>query len=149
MKKFKFKLETVLRLKERAEDLAKAELGRIQKEISSIDEKIVASNEAISQAYKEQDAVLASSTSATLSQFFPYFISSKRSQIEGFKKDKQNFIEQYKTKMTELVKAKAEVDLFEKMKSKQEKLYVKDQNKKMQNEIDDIMIARRAMEVGE
>ena len=144
MKRFSFKLQTVLKLKERAEEVIKTDLGKIQKEISILESKVEESQLDIEKAYKEQEEILKSPTSATLSQFFPYYISSKREQISNYEKLILGQKKQYQVKLQELVQAKAEVDLFTKMRNKKETEYNKFQTKKAQNDIDDILIARRA-----
>ena len=74
MKKFKFKLDGLLKVREFNEKKIKIELGEILKEIGATEEQIAKMNRDIDETYKAQEELIATSADGRLLQFFPFYI---------------------------------------------------------------------------
>lgn len=143
MQKFKFKLDALLKVREFKEKKIKIEIGELLKETSLVEEKIFFANKAIDEAYQAQEAVLSDPEAGQMLKFFPYFIQGKKEDI----KNKENLLwalkKKYDSKILELAQARGEVKVMEKFKEKKMGEWTKEQNKKEQDAIDEILMIRR------
>ena len=73
MKKYKFKLEAILKMRKLKEEQCKAEIGRLQILINNFKEQIDAHNKGIDEAYASQETSLTNGIDGQSLQFFPYF----------------------------------------------------------------------------
>jgi len=141
-KKFKFKLDGLLKVREFNEKKIKIELGEILKEISAVEEKIAVANKAIDEAYKSQEDLMKDPTAGQMVQFYPYFIQGKKEDI----KNKENLLwalrKKYDKKIQELAEARGEVKVLENFKDKKKEEWRKDKEKKEQEAIEEILMMR-------
>lgn len=146
MQKFKFKLDAVLKMREFKEKKIKIELGEILKEISDVEDKIAAANKAIDETYAAQETFMSDPAAGRMIQFFPYFIQGKKEDI----KNKENLLwalrKKYDAKIAELAEARGEVKIMENFKEKKKGEWTKEYNKKLQENIDELMMIRRHAE---
>lgn len=141
-KKFKFKLDGLLKVREFNEKKIKIELGEILKEIADVETKIAAANKAIDEAYKAQEDFMKDPAAGQMVQFFPYFIQGKKEDI----KNKENLLwalrKKYDKKIQELAEARGEVKVLENFKDKKKEEWRKDKEKKEQEAIEEILMMR-------
>ena len=148
MKKFKFKLQGLLRLRELKEHQEKIALARINTEIADSKDRIKKTQKEIEIAYKSLDELTEEGVEGQMISFFPRYIKAKREYI----KQQEQLIEQLTLKHTKqisiLAHAKGEVKVIENMKDKAHEKFRKEEEKKEQEKIDDIMMARQAYQIG-
>lgn len=141
-KKFKFKLDGLLKVREFKEKKIKIELGEILKEISIAEAQIAEANLAIDETYKAQEDFMKDPSAGQMIQFFPYFIQGKKEAI----KNKENLLwslrKKYDKKIQELAEARGEVKVLENFKDKKQIEWKKDKDKKEHEAIEEILMMR-------
>ena len=129
MKKYKFKLASLLKIREFKEKKIKIELGKIVKTMDEIRKEIQQMNDDIDEAYEAQENLAENTVQVRHLQFFPFFWGGKQEDI----KVKENLLFAYQKKYDELVKdltvAMGEVKVIEKIKEKDLKQYNKESNR--------------------
>jgi flagellar protein FliJ len=143
MKKFKFKLDGLLKVREFREKKLKLELGEIMKEINSLKELNKELNNAISEAYRGQEQLLADSTGAKMLEFFPFFIEAKKEHIKNNENLIYSLQRKYEQKVHELTVAMGEVKVIDNLKDKEQTEYKKEADKKYQQDIEDLLHMKR------
>ncbi len=143
MKKFKFKLDGLLKLREFSEKKIKIELGEILKEITATEEMIAKMNRDIDETYKAQDELLSTAADGRLLQFFPYYIQGRKEDI----KNKENLLwslrKKYENKVQELATARGQVKVLENFKDKKKHEWTKEKDKKELESIEELLMIRR------
>ncbi len=141
-KKFKFKLDGLLKVREFKEKKIKIELGEILKEISLVESQIAEANVAIDETYKAQEDFMKDPSAGQMIQFFPYFIQGKKQDI----KNKDNLLwalrKKYDKKIAELAISRGEVKVLENFKDKKQVEWKKDKDKKEHEAIEEILMMR-------
>lgn len=142
-KKFKFKLDGLLKLKNFNESRCRAELGQIVKEIEDVKANIERINEEVHQGYHEQGRILEDATSGQLLQFFPLYIQGKKEDI----KNQENLLyalqKRYERKLQELSELMGEAKLINNMKENKKLEHKKQQDKKREEEQEELFQSRR------
>ena len=142
MKRFEFKLETLLKLKLMNEKKTKFELGSILNEMQKIKDDISKMNEDIMESYDAYDAFLTKPSCGDMLQFFPEFVKTKKSHIEA----KENFLfgltKKYDEKVLELNSRKADVKVMEGLKEKEEIKYNKVKARKDRENLEEFVSIR-------
>jgi flagellar FliJ protein len=145
-KKFKFKLDGLLKVREFKEKKLKTELGEILTEIQEVEESISVMHRDIEDSYKSQEDFLKSPTTGQMAQFFPRFIKTRKDDI----KNKENLLfalqKRYQNKLQELAAAKGQVKVIENLKDKKKTEHKKEIEKKQQEELDEFVILKKARE---
>jgi flagellar FliJ protein len=136
-KKYKFKLEAVLKMRKIREDQCKMEIGRIQVEIGKINAQIDEQNAGISEAYELQELSLKDGSTGQESRFHPYFVSGKRSHIESLQVSLRELEERVAKMYRILTQFRADVKLIEKMKEKDQKKFKKARDKKINENLEE------------
>ena len=142
MQKFKFKLDSLLKVREFKEKKIKIELGEILKEISEVDEKISLANKAIDETYEAQEAFMSDPSSGNMIQFFPYYIQGKKEDIKNKENLRWALKKKYDLKIKELATARGEVKIMENYKEKEKNEWTKKKNKKELESIEEILMMR-------
>ena len=83
-KKFKFKLDGLLKVRRFKEEQLKVELGAINQEIQQVKNRISQLNKEIEDSYTEQEKIFESDTSGQLAKFFPYYIDADSRSCRWF-----------------------------------------------------------------
>lgn len=78
MKKFKFRLEAILKIRKLKEEQCKLEIGRLQVQINNIDNEINQHHKGIQQSYESHEQGLDSGIIGRELHFHPYFIQGKK-----------------------------------------------------------------------
>jgi len=143
MKKFQFKLDSLLKVREFNEKKIKIELGEILKEINDTNDQIAKMNKDIDDSYKAQEDMMKEPSAGAMLQFFPYYIEGRKADI----KNKENLIwslqKKYERKVEELAKARGQVKILENFKEKKKTEWVKERDKKEMQTIEEILMMRR------
>ncbi|AYF45566.1 MULTISPECIES: flagellar FliJ family protein [Halobacteriovorax] len=143
MRRKKFKLDGLLKLREFNEQRVKLELGQINSEKGRLLEKIAKCKQDIEETYKAQEAFLETYTPGRNAQFFPMFIQSKREEIKVLENQLHAVDRAYQEKIKELSVAKGEVKVIDNLKQDFETKQNKEIEKKRQEAIDELMMAKR------
>jgi flagellar protein FliJ len=149
MKKYKFRLESVLKIRKFKEDRVKIEVGEILKKINETNEQIILIDNSIAEAYSSQDALLREPSTGTMAQFFPYYIEGRNRDKEQKERELDALNRAYQEKVQELAKARGDVKVLDKMKEKKKIAHNKEQEKKRQEDIDDILRMRQPNDIKE
>jgi flagellar FliJ protein len=142
MKKFKYKLESLLRLRTIKEDKIKIELGEIVRLINIKKEEIKRFLDEIAWAFDNQDRLQGHQLMIEIVEFYSNFIQTKREHIQKNENEIEKLKEDYDKKIEELKIAMGEVKIIANLKEKDRKKYKKYTNKKMQEEIDENFVMR-------
>jgi len=143
MKRYKFKLSSLLKVREFKEKKIKIELGEIVKAMDGIRDDIKKINDDIDDAYSSQEKLAGEDVPASFIQFLPFFWGGKRDDL----KMKDNLLHAYQKKYDELVKeltvAMGEVKVIEKIKEKDLAEYKKDSIREEVLNNEEMMMMRR------
>ncbi len=142
MKKFKYKLDALLKLREFKEKKIQLELASILNDIKKLEDRNIEVDLEIDQAYKEQEEMLKNDADPTSLQFFPVYIRGKRAEKEQNKVEISNLYVKYKEKIVEMKTAMGEVKIIENLKEEAKKSHQKELNKELQKEADDFNIMK-------
>ncbi|MAE59538.1 MAG: hypothetical protein CME69_11690 [Halobacteriovorax sp.] len=145
-KKFKFKLDGLLKVREFKEKRIKVELGEILKDIEQTKANIDKAKLDIEECYKAQEAFLNEPAGASMVQFFPQFIEAKTEDYKAQENILYSLQRKYEEKRRELAEAKGDVKVIENLKEKNKTAFEKSTEKKRQEAIDELMQAKRHRE---
>ena len=145
-KKFKFKLEGLLKLREFKEKKIKLELGEILKDIEQTKSNIAKAQQDIEDSYAAQEEFLAQPTSGQMAQFFPQFITAKREDQKAQENILMALQRSYDETVQELAGAKGEVKVLDNLKEKHSTEHKKEMDKKLQESIDELTMAKKFKE---
>ena len=142
MKKMKFRLEHVLRLREFDEKKAKLELGNVLGRISAANLEIEEANKQIRVSNSEFNEFLSETRKVLDIRIFPYIMDGLKIKIDKLKKDLVILDKELEIKKNNLKIAESKLKVVEKLKEKQYERFKKEEDKKSRNEIDDHTIMR-------
>ncbi len=142
MKKMKFRLEHVLRLREFDEKKAKLELGNVLGKISAANLEIEEANRQIHASSSEFNEYLSETRKVLDIRIFPYIMEGLKIKIDKLKKDLVILYKELEIKKNNLKIAESKLKVVEKLKEKQYERFKKEEDKKSRNEIDDHTIMR-------
>lgn len=145
-KKFKFKLDGLLKVREFKEKRIKVELGEILKDIEQTKANIDKAKLDIEECYKAQEDFLNEPAGASMVQFFPQFIEAKTEDYKAQENILYSLQRKYEEKRRELAEAKGDVKVIENLKEKNKTAFEKSTEKKRQEDIDELMQAKRHRE---
>ncbi len=148
-KKFKFKLEGLLKVRHFKEEQLKVELGSINQDILNVQNRIKQLNDEIEQSYLEQEKIFQSETNGQLAKFFPYYIEAKREDIKSNENLLYSLRKRYEKKLQEVGKAMGETKLLSNMREKEKDNWKKEKDKKEFSEIEEVLSMRRKHKEGE
>ena len=137
MKGYKFKLAALLKIRKIKEEQCKMAIGRLQVLITRWKNEIAMHNEGIDQAYEAQEHGLEGGLSGQEARFHPFFLEGKKTHISRIEKEIEILEEQVQQKYEELKTFRADVKLIDEMKEKDMKVYKKNLEKKMFNDIEE------------
>ncbi|MCT4642062.1 MAG: flagellar FliJ family protein [Bacteriovoracaceae bacterium] len=139
MKKYKYKLDALIKMRKIKEDRCKMEIGRIQNRIKELEGFKKGHIDFKEQTYKAQEEIL--KTNATVSQVghIPSFIETNLDHIERIDDEIKWLEEQRKSRIIQLGKLKSDVKVIESMKEKDFSKYKKEFNKKQNETIEELV----------
>lgn len=137
MRGYKFKLETVLKMKRFAEEKCRNELGQLYVEKTKIEDKVLYQKDEIQKCYKEQEDQLSLGVTARNIAVFPSMIEGKEKLIKMYQNDILKMNQFIKIKHDELIQRKSELKMMENMKEKDFLKYKTEYNKKMNQTIEE------------
>jgi flagellar export protein FliJ len=137
MKKFSFKLEAILKVRQIKEDQCKMQMGRIQVEINHLKNQIEVINQGVAKAYDSQEGFLNSGTSGQQIRFYPYFVEGNRNQIKHLQYEISVLEQELSEKQTELARLRGDVKIIENMKEKEFQKFKKEYNKQQELKIEE------------
>ncbi|MCP4914287.1 MAG: hypothetical protein GY909_14335 [Oligoflexia bacterium] len=141
--KYKFKLDGLLKLRKFKEQQLKVQLGELVKEISFVEGEIAKAHAHIDETYTAQEDVISDEADGRMIRFFPYYLQGKREDIKA----KESYLfalkKKYEIKLGEVREAMGEAKVIEKMKENDFKDYKSKRDKKMQENIEELIQIRR------
>lgn len=137
MKKYKFKLEALLKIRKLKEETCKMEIGRIQVAITDLENEIVVHNQGIKEAFEDQEAALKAGMSGQELKFHPFFVQGKRANIKKIEGEIERLERLREKKLEELKYLRADVKVIDQMKEKDKLAHKKKVQKKQFNEIEE------------
>lgn len=142
--KFKYKLQGVLRLKELAEEQIKTNLGRIIREIEEKNQQIENYRNEINFYFDRYELAENSKGDMLggLRTYMPEFLISHYEKIKKCKDDIYHLDLKKKEIIKKLYEAKGQVKIFSNLKDKKYSEFKKNLNKKINDELDEIVILK-------
>lgn len=136
MKKFKFKLEALLKLRRFKEEQARVQIGMMRTELEKLKERINEARDHIQTAAESQIQVMRSGAKARNIQFYPDFFQGKETDIKQMMNNTLILQKAIEAKVEEWKVLRGEVKVIEKLKNKKQteykKAYNKDEAKKLE-----------------
>jgi flagellar protein FliJ len=148
-KKFKFKLDGLLKVRRFKEEQLKVELGVINQEILAVQNRIKNLKKEIDQSYIEQEKILETPTHGQLAKFFPYYIDAKREDIKANENLLYSLNKRYEKKLQEVSRAMGDSKLISNMKDNERSRWKKELEKKEYSEIEEVLSMRSTSKEGE
>ncbi len=145
-KKFKFKLDGLLKVREFKEKKIKLELGELLKEIEEAKNNIKKAQKDIEECYAAQEEFMNQPAAGNMVQFFPQFVEAKRADQKAQENILLSLNRQYDQKVQELAKAKGEVKVIDNLKEKQSNIHKKHLEKVLQESIDELTMIKKYRE---
>lgn len=139
MKKFKFSLEGLRRIRELDEQQCKTKIGLLQIEITKIQDRINYHDQSITEYYQSMERVSEDDSIGRELQVYPYLVnanSCKIQELEQQLKDKLELLSEYNE---ELAQKRANLKLINNMKDDKIKAHKKAIEKKEASELDEII----------
>ncbi len=137
MKKYKFKLDALLKIRKIKEDQLKMQIGQVQVHITSLKKEVANHNSDIAEAFALQEQSLGGGASGLETRFHPYFVQGKRTHISKVEDEIEQFENKIEQMYLMLNKLRADVKVIEEMKDKDRKKYKKDLDKRMNADIEE------------
>lgn len=142
-KKFQFRLEGLLKLREFREQEIKVELGNILKEIADVEDQIIRLNQHIDETYTAQEKVAGAQATGRMMGFFPAFVSAKNADIAANENILYALRKKYEVKLKDMHVARGESKVIQNLKEKELIAFKKQVDKKTYQDIEDnLMITR-------
>ncbi len=142
MKKMKFRLEHVLRLREFEEKKAKLELGLVLGKINGLNFEIDEAKKQMQKSNNEFNQYLKETRKVQDIKIFPFLIEDLQRIIDKKKQDLLILKKELEVKKNILKVAETKFKILEKLKENQLERFKKEENKKLINELDDNTIMR-------
>ena len=137
MKKHKFKLEALLKMRKLEEDQCKMRIGRLQSKKRELQDEIQEQHTGIAEAYISQEASVQEGASGLDLRFYPYFVQGKRAAVQK-NEDKIRQLDQLlEEAYTELKERRAKAKVLEEMKEKDKKAHKKKLEKEAHKKIEE------------
>lgn len=136
-KKYKFKLEALVKLRSFNEEKAKIELGKVNQKINSVNEQIANHEHSIEVAYRDMDLAFKTATSGNFAQGYPRYIESQKQAIVNLQKTLAILEKEKEIKLLDLQKARADLKVMEKLKEKNFNAWKKAYNKEMDQKLEE------------
>lgn len=140
MQKFKFKLESVLKMKTLLEEQCRNELGKIVVEKKKIEDEIERNHRHIDASYVERESHLKQGQSAAHASFYPELADGYRARIEDLKKSAQEIDGRILAKKIELNEKRAELKLMSNLKEKELSQWKKSYNKHVDQTVEEMVM---------
>ena len=147
MKKFVFRLESLLKFRAYQEERAKMELARAEHDVLECKNSIENAGNELSAAFMELEKETASGIDVAKYKAFANYITGIESFIDSEKKRLKKLQAVVSEKRRKLAKKTVEKKIIENLKAKQKEAYYKDVLKLLEKESDDITIVRKAREL--
>ena len=141
--KYKFKLDGLLKLRQFKEHKGKIELAQINRKILNHEEKVINAEEEIKKTYKQVEAGLERGKESGVLSIYPIYIQAQRNYIKQQKEKLEKMGGEFKQKLQALSELRGGVKVLENMKTREFKQYKRDYRKKIESEIEDVLMAGR------
>jgi flagellar FliJ protein len=145
VKKFKFKLEALLKLRKLEEDKVKMRLGKLNIEKSRIEDDLKNQNKSIDISYNSQEESLKTKLKAQSLAFYPEYVEAKYANIAILKSKLNDLNDATKNQLALLERQKAKTKVMVEMKEKKQTEHKKEQEKKMYETIEENNILWNAL----
>jgi len=142
MKKFKFRLDGILKLREFEEKKAKINFGKVLTKIELVQREIKKLNNDMGIGYDEMEALLKDKMSGRMLQFFPGYFEGIKAMIHQKENELKNLNDELKFRKLELKKAEGEYKSIDKLKEKAFEKFKKEIKRKEEIERDDHTIMK-------
>jgi flagellar protein FliJ len=137
MKKFKYSLESVLKLRRFKEDKIKIELGEINSEIVRLEDYIKKIKKNINDGFTDQETILETRSSVNEIKVYGEIFMAGKIKIDQLKIEIEHKQIELEKKRKELNLARAEVKVLEEQREKKYKNYKYEISKKQSDQIED------------
>lgn len=140
MQKFKFKLESVLKMKTLLEEQCRNELGKIFVEKKNIEDEIALMRKNIEAMYFENESHLKTGMKASHASMFPQLSSAYQAKIQELQRMMSQVDKRIEEKKTELNEKRAELKLMSNIKEKEFNTWKKAYNKHVDESVEEMIM---------
>lgn len=142
MKKHKFKLEAVLKLREAKEKKIKLELGDLVKEMQKIKDRLVEIENELDLVYRAQEETLETTTVSRELGFYPHAVKGLKADRSSTESLLAALERRYQRKVDELKLAMGETKVMAKLKEKDFAVHRRQAQKKELETLEEIVMLR-------
>jgi flagellar protein FliJ len=142
MKKFKFRLEPLLRYREYIEQQKKLEVAKARTDVLTSEQAIAHSRREAGETHTKLETDLATGVDAYQFQLFCNYLSGLERSTEIEKERRKNFLVALTQKQKELSEKAVERKVIGNLKNRQKEAYYTEMMKEEQKELDDTVILR-------
>jgi flagellar protein FliJ len=142
MKKYKFKLDAVLKIREAREKKIKMELGEIVKEMQNVQDRISQIESDVDLFYGAHDECVESPTRGRMLRFYPEAVKGLKLDKDSNRNLLQAIERRYERKVQELKNAMGEVKVINKLKEKDLAEHRRQVQKKELETLEEIVMLR-------
>ena len=142
MAKFKFKLDSVLKLREFKEKKVMNEIAEIVKQIEAVKTEISDIHKAIDKGYQSQELLKDTEAKGQHLSFYPFFFKGKKEHLNNAESQLAALNKKYHRKIEEYAEAKGEVKVIEKLKEKAHMEFKKEQEKRIEQNREEFVITQ-------
>ncbi|MBF0362645.1 MAG: hypothetical protein HQK49_16615 [Oligoflexia bacterium] len=136
MKKFKFKLENILKLREFEEYKERVKLGKINQQMYGLDEEVKRLNEDMSKVYQAQEQNLKKNIQAKDVYLYEYWIRSLRGHIVELESKKEKLNKEYQEQLKIMLAQRNKVKILENLKERAKIGFKKEKIKEEDSKLD-------------
>ncbi len=147
MKKFRFKLESLLQYREHLERIAQQEVAKARSNIVACEENITRLKNEHQKISFELDSEVATGIVAERYKLYTAYIYGIESSVASEEKRLQNLLKVFKEKQNILTQKSIEKKVIENLKGRKKEEYYDNMFKNIQKESDDTIITRKARDM--
>jgi flagellar FliJ protein len=144
MKKFKFTLDPILKLRKAKEDKLKRELGLIVSEVTRLKDYVEELKNRLQQGYTSQESVAQEpDAKAGMLRFYPMFFEGIKADLKKTNDQIKIEEEKYKTKLNELARAMGDVKIMDGLKQDKFSDWKKKREKKINQDLEELFLTTK------
>ena len=147
MKNYKFKLESILKIKNFEKKKAQQEINMIVSKMAVEKEQYKSAMEEIDYCYQLQEEAMQMKISARKWSLYPNLFEAGKRYAQRIKNNIGELDKNYKEKIKKLTKAMGEVKMIENIKEKDKKIFKKQKEKKEQMSTEELLQYKRMREI--
>jgi flagellar FliJ protein len=148
MKRFRFRLESLLRYREYLAQLAQQEVARVRSEIFSCEERISKYEKDYAETARELDEEMSSGIDSRRYKHYTRYFEGIESSLEYETMNRKEMLDRLSGKQRQLEQRSVDKKILEKLKNRRREDYYKEALNTQQKETDDMIVLQKIRSMG-